>query len=191
MQEDIEKNETTGPSVVVRNSHVLKDFKIVRWFQLLLKETIAWRILFASHLTEHLHFAESVWKVVVRLFLGIAIVVSCSCKKCHVPTAVSSSCSWIHVPIVMLPSCRNIHAPTSVSVSCKVTHILSKNYCINIVKLLSNTYTFGKEHGSLFKYIKRRKRRCFCVEIEPVSLQGEPSNKIGSRNRHQIYWWFW
>ena len=30
--------------------------------------------------------------------------------------------------------------------------------------------------------------RCFCVEIEPASLQGlkgELSNKIGSRNRHQ------
>ena len=40
------------------------------------------------------------------------------------------------------------------------------------------------------KYVEKRKRRWFCVEIEPTSLQAlksEPSNKIGSRNRHQ---WF-
>ena len=38
------------------------------------------------------------------------------------------------------------------------------------------------------KYIEKRKRRCFRVKIEPASfpgLKGEPSNKIGSRNRHQ------
>ena len=58
---------------------------------------------------------KSVWTLVVRLFLGIEpIVVSCSCKKWHVPTVVSSSCTNNHVSIVVSPSCRNIHVPTLV-----------------------------------------------------------------------------
>ena len=49
--------------------------------------------LFASHLTEHFHLAENVWKLVMRLFLGIEpIAVSSSCKKYHVPIVISSSC---------------------------------------------------------------------------------------------------
>ena len=72
--------------------------------------------------------------------------------------------------------------PSRVPVS-KVTHILS--YRRNIIKILSNTYTFEKVRGSLLKYIEKTKRRCFCIEIESASLQRlKGSNKIGYRNRH-------
>ena len=93
------------------------------------------RCLFASHLTKHFHFAESVWKLVVRLFLGIE------------PFAVSSSCKNKYVPTGRrFVRFENSHVPTVVSFSCKVMHILSKNYRRNIVKLLGNTYTFEKVH---------------------------------------------
>ena len=114
------------------------------------------------------------------------IVVSCSCRNVTYLSS-SSPVAGIntYLSIIVSFSWRTFtYRPSTSSVS-KVTHIL---YRRNIVKLLSNTYTFEKARGPLFKYIEKRKRRCFCVEIEIASLQGlkgGPSNKIGSRNRHE------
>ena len=128
--------------------------------------------LFASHLKEHFNFAEIILKFVGWSFFWIkSIVVSSNCRNV---TYRSSS-----RPVAGTFTYR----PSSSAIS-KITHIL---YRRNVVEFLSNTYTFEKVRGSFFKYIEKRKRRCFCVEIEPSlqGLKGEPSNKIGSRNRHQ------
>ena len=110
----------------------------------------------------------------MRLFLGIEpIVVSSSCRNVRY----RSSSRPVAGTFTYRPSSRPVT---------KVTHILS--YPRNIFKLSSNTHTLEKVRGSLFKCIEKRKRRFFCVQIEPASLQGlksESSNKIGSRNRHQ------
>ena len=143
-------------------------------------------MLSASRSTEHFNFAEIIWKLVVLSFLGIeSVVVSSSCRNV---TYRSSSCP-VSGKIAHRSSSRSAagtftYRPSSSSVS-KVTHILS--YRRNIVKLLSNIYTFEQVRGLL---CKEKKKRRFCVEIEPASLQGlkgEPSNKIGSRNRHHLH----
>ena len=102
------------------------------------------RSLFASHLTEHFHFAESVWKLVMRLFLGMK------------PIAVLySSRINTYLPIVVSFSLRTVtYRSSSRAFVSKVTHVLT--YRRNIVKLLSNAYTFEKARGSLFKYIEKR-----------------------------------
>ena len=105
---------------------------------------------------KHFNFAEIIWKLVVRSFLGIEpIVVSGNCRNVTYPSSFR--------PVAGLFTYRPSSRPVS-----KVTHILS--YRRNIVKLLSNTYTFENVRGSLFKYIKKMKRRC-CVEIEPASVK--------------------
>ena len=66
-----------------------------------------------------------------------------------------------YVSIIASLSLRTFtYRPASRSVS-KVTHILS--YRRNIVKLLSNTYTFETYVVHCCKYIEKRKRRCFFV----------------------------
>ena len=118
-----------------------------------------WMSLFESHLTEHFHFAESVWKLLERLFLGTdrspsrrvaRNVVFYSSKNKHITTGRR---------LVQFGTVT--YRSSSRALESKVMHILS--YRRSIVKLLGGTYTFEKVRGSLFKYIEKRKRRCFFV----------------------------
>ena len=104
--------------------------------------------LFASHLTEYFKFTEIIWKFVARLFLGIELDLRLvQLQKYHVSIVVSSSCRNVTYRSSSRPVAGSFtYRPPSRAVS-KVTHILS--YCRNIVKLLSNTYTFDKIRGSL------------------------------------------
>ena len=75
-------------------------------------------------------------------------------------------------PIVVSGSCKNVMYRSSYRPTVE----------------MSRTYRRLAHCHCCKYYIEKRKRRCLCVEIEPAILQGlkgEPSNKIGYRNRHQ------
>ena len=132
-------------------------------------------ILFASHLTKHFSFRrkclETYCAVISWDRTDRRLVELQKMSPCAVPRINT------YLPIVVSFSLRAVTYRSSSSSVSKVTPIMSCRR--NIVELLRNSPTFEKVHGSLFKYIEKRKRRYFWVEIEPASLQGlkgEPSN---------------